>query len=389
MKITFIIASLGSGGAERVLVTLANALCQKHKVQIIKFNTENSFYPLDERVSVQSLAQFKFTNLYHKIMSRFKKFFALKKAMRASNSDIFISFLDSTNIACIGANFGSKTPLIISEHSTQSYLKPKMWRALRRLFYPHCNALSVLSKSDKFYYKKFVKKVKVLFNPCHFNPQTNLQKENVVLFVGRLDTNKNGAMFLRAIANLPQNLQSEYEFIIAGEGEERANLKTLALNLGIKVHFLGKVQDIETLYKKAKILCLCSFIEGLPTVLIESVFFEVVRISTDYVNSARDLIQDGADGFIVPQNDDKAMGEKLKLLMSDEKVREKLAHKASKRCADFDTARIVKKWLALIKEVCENKTDKNMVCKSKQGLAKSKNALNLASKTRHLAKAKR
>lgn len=388
MKITFIIASLGSGGAERVLVTLANALCQKHKVQIIKFSAENSFYPLDERVSVQTLAQFKFTNLYHKIMSRFKKFFALKKAMKASNSDIFISFLDSTNIACIGANFGSKTPLIISEHSTQSYLKPKIWRALRRLFYPHCNALSVLSESDKIYYKKFVKKVKVLFNPCHFSPQKNLQKENVILFIGRLDTNKNGAMFLRAIANLPQNLQSEYEFIIAGEGEERTNLEILALNLGIKVCFLGRVQDIETLYKRAKILCLCSFVEGLPTVLIESVFFEVVRVSTDYVNSARDLIKDGADGFIVPQNDDKAMSERLKRLMSDEKLREKLARKASKRCADFDTAHIVKKWLALIKKV-RKKAGKNGAHKSKQNLAKSKNALNSASKTAHLAKAKR
>lgn len=365
MKITFIIATLGSGGAERVLVTLANALCEKNEIKIIKFDAENSFYPLDERVRVQSLPAFKFTNLYHKIASRIKKFFALKKAMKESRSDIFISFLDSTNIACIGANFGSKIPLIISEHSTQSYLKPKIWRILRRLFYPYCSALSVLSQNDKSYYEKFVPNVKVLLNPCHFAPQAKLQKENVVLFVGRLDANKNAALFLKAVANLPAHLRDEYEFIIAGEGEQRANLEKLALNLNVKANFLGKVAGIETLYKRAKIICLCSFVEGLPTVLIESLFFGVARISTDYVNSARDLIKNGKDGFIVPQNDALAMSEKLALLMSDEKLRSQIADEASKRCADFDTAHIVRQWLALIKKVRErancaqNKTPKS------------------------------
>ena len=152
-----------------------------------------------------------------------------------------------------------------------------------------------------------------------------------------------------------KNLQNEYEFIIAGDGNERKNLEKQAQNLKINVRFLGRVEGIEALYKKAKILCLCSFVEGLPTVLVESLFFEVVRVSTDYVNSAKDLIQDDLDGFIVPKDDDKAMSEKLALLMSDESLRLRLAQRASKRCADFDTTHIVKKWLTLIDEVLEKK----------------------------------
>lgn len=89
--------------------------------------------------------------------------------------------------------------------------------------------------------------------------------------------------------------------------------------------------------------------------LVESLFFEVVRVSTDYVNSAKDLIQDDLDGFIVPKDDDKAMSEKLALLMNDESLRLRLAQRASKRCADFDTTNIVKKWLTLIDEVLEKK----------------------------------
>ena len=144
---------------------------------------------------------------------------------------------------------------------------------------------------------------------------------------------------------------------------------------------MGKVTGVETLYQRAKILCLCSFVEGLPTVLVESLFFEVVRVSTDYVNSAKDLIQDDLDGFIVPKDDDKAMSEKLTLLMSDESLRLRLAQRASKRCADFDTTNIVKKWLTLIDEVLEKKGAKlNLNSNLKPNLKAQNKAQNLGKK---------
>lgn len=48
---------------------------------------------------------------------------------------MFLSLLDTTNIACIFAKIGLKTPLIISEHSNEAYLKSKL-AFLRRLSYP-------------------------------------------------------------------------------------------------------------------------------------------------------------------------------------------------------------------------------------------------------------
>ncbi|TQR33758.1 glycosyltransferase family 4 protein [Campylobacter sp. MIT 99-7217] len=351
MKIAFIIASLGSGGAERVLVSLANELCKEHSIKIIKFDDKPSFYELKSSISLYELPQFCYKNLYHKIMSRFKKYFALRKALKQSKADIFISFLDTTNIACIVAKIGLKSPLIISEHSTQSYLKAKIWRFLRRISYPYCSALTVLSKQDKAYYERFVKRVEILLNPCHFSPSKANKKENLVLFVGRLDSNKNPSMFIRAISLLDENLRVNYSFCIAGDGELRKKLETQALNLGVKIEFLGRVKDMKALYERAKILCLCSFIEGLPTVLIESLFFKIARISTDYINSAKDLIDDEKDGFLVAVDDSQGLAKKLELLMKDENLRQKLAQNALKRCEDFNPEKIKKQWLELIKEL--------------------------------------
>ncbi|HEC1727287.1 TPA: glycosyltransferase [Campylobacter lari] len=352
MKITFIIATLNSGGAERVLVTLANELCKNHEINIIKFHKEDSFYKLDPKIKLFTLEQFDFSTLYNKIASRIKKFKALKQALKDYKSDVFISFLDTTNIACIWANKGLNTPLIISEHSSYTYLKSKIWKFLRRISFPHANALTVLSNDDKKYYENFVKKVINMPNPCHFSPiKENLEKENNVIFVGRLDHNKNASMFLKAIARLDTNLQKQYNFFIAGDGELRQDLEQEAKNLNIKVNFLGKVENMQELYKKAKIICLCSFIEGLPTVLLESLYYQVARISTKYTSGHKDLIDDGKDGFLVDLDDEKALSEKLTLLMQDENLRKTLALNAQQRCKDYKVANVAQKWIDLIKEV--------------------------------------
>ncbi|EAH7597414.1 glycosyltransferase family 4 protein [Campylobacter upsaliensis] len=353
MKITFIIATLNSGGAERVLVTLANALCKEHEVKIIKFHAEDSFYKLEKEVLVKTLPQFSFYNLYHKIASRIKKIVALRKALRENESDVFISFLDTTNIACIVAKMGLKTPLIICEHSNEAYLKSKFWRILRRLSYPYAQILSVLGSSDKAFYEKFVKKVVILNNPCHFslNVKTHFQKENLVLFVGRLDHNKNASMFIKAVALLKENSLLNYRFCIVGDGELRENLENEARNLKAKVEFLGRVEDMALLYERAKVLCLCSFIEGLPTVLIESLYFDVCRISSAYYNGARDLIDDEKDGLLVSQNDEKALALALERVLNDENLREKLVENARKRQKDYELSHIKKQWLDLIREL--------------------------------------
>ncbi|ENO7736869.1 glycosyltransferase [Campylobacter upsaliensis] len=353
MKITFIIATLNSGGAERVLVTLANALCKEHEVKIIKFHAEDSFYKLEKEVLVKTLPQFSFYNLYHKIASRIKKIVALRKALGENQSDIFISFLDTTNIACIVAKIGLKTPLVICEHSNETYLKSKFWRILRRLTYPYAQLLSVLGSSDKAFYEKFVKKVVILNNPCHFsfNVKTHFQKENLVLFVGRLDRNKNASMFIKAVATLRADLLTQYRFCIVGDGELRKNLENEARNLRARVEFLGKVEDMAGLYERAKVLCLCSFVEGLPTVLIEALYFDVCRISSDYHNGARDLIESEKDGLIVPLNDEKALALALERVLSDEELRKNLVENARKRQKDYELSHIKKQWLDLIREL--------------------------------------
>ena len=156
------ISTLGFGGAERVLSVLANNLSSKHEITIFKFDSKAPFYEIDEQVRVVSLS-LQNSGILGNPKRVISKIFVLRKIFKSGEFDLIISFMDSTNLLCLMANLGLKQRLIISEHSEHSFLSLK-WRVAKRLLYPFCDALSLLSKNDYEYYK-YVKNRAVIYNP--------------------------------------------------------------------------------------------------------------------------------------------------------------------------------------------------------------------------------
>jgi len=177
----------------------------------------------------------------------------------------------------------------------------------------------------------------------------------LVILVARLHPVKNISMFLRAVALLDDDLKHSYRFCVLGEGELKEHLAQEARDLDVRIEFLGAVKNPEDYYKQAKIICLCSQVEGMPNVLIESLFFEVARISTKSSGGTISLIEDGVDGFLVEKNDAHVMSEKMALLMRDEDLRLRIVEQANKKRELFDVKNIAKKWVDLIHKVREER----------------------------------
>ena len=257
-----------------------------------------------------------------------------------------ISFLDAVNTLVLFSSAGLKTPIIISEHT--NYLAPKraIFKVLRRISYPFANALSVLSDEDLSYYSKFCKNVMKIYNPLFEEVRSEgFSKENLIIFVGRLNKIKNCEMFVRVAASLKQ---SGYKFAVAGDGGERSNLKNLAKNLGADVQFLGNVSDIASLYKRAKVLLSCSNFEGLGNTLIEAINYDCVRVATR-TSGAKELIKDGFDGLLCEINDADQMSEKLANLIQNEAKMGEFVKNARARLDEFSVEQIYKKWLELLR----------------------------------------
>lgn len=332
MKLLFVITSLENGGAERVCASLANYFSKENEVEILYFSGE-IFYEISPRVKLN-----KFTR-----NSRIPRLAAKLLAIRghAKDADCVISFMDSTNILSIIATAFLGRKLIISEHSAHDFVGLK-WRVLRRIFYPFATALTVLSRSD-FNYYSFVKNKAIIYNPSIFKPSFGGQKEKLIIFVGRLEHVKGCDIFLRALALLRLD---DFKVLVLGGGSQKQSLQNLSAKLGLKnLEFLGSVSDIQNYYKKAKIIVSSSRFEGLGNALIESAFFDCIRVATPTAG-ALELLEDGKNGFISSDFSEQALAKAiLKAINADESVLENTRAESEK----FRLENIAAKWWELIK----------------------------------------
>ena len=332
MKLLFVITSLENGGAERVCASLANYFSTEHEVEILYFSGE-IFYQINSKVKLN-----KFTR-NSRIPRLAAKLLAIRK--RAKDADCVISFMDSTNILSIIATAFLGRKLIISEHSAYDFVGLK-WRVLRRIFYPFASALTVLNKSD-FNYYSFVKNKAIIYNPSIFKPSFGGQKEKLIIFVGRLEYVKGCDIFLRALALLKLD---DFKLLVLGDGSQKKSLQNLGTGLGLKnLEFLGSVSDIQNYYKKAKIIVSSSRFEGLGNALIESAFFDCIRVATPTAG-ALELLEDGKNGFISSDFSEQALAKAiLKALSADESVLENTRAESEK----FSLENIAAQWWELIK----------------------------------------
>lgn len=338
MKICFVISNLRGGGAERVISVLSSHFADFYDTSLMYFEHEKPFYELNPKINLISLKTPK-----NRILKILYKIFKIRKI--STKHDIIISFMDTTNILVLFSCAFLGKKIFISEHSSYDAIGFKLG-LLRRIFYPFSNGLSVLSKQD-FKYFNFVKNKAIIYNPFafykEFSEQENFNKENLIIFVGRLEDIKGCDIFLNAlkIADL-----KDFIVEILGDGSKKNELESLAKNLNINVKFLGSIKEIQNFYKRAKIIVSSSKSEGLPNVLIESIFYKCLRVATP-TNGAKELINDGVDGFL---SKDFSPNELAKSIQKAINCDEKISQNAYKNIANFKLENIYQKWLDLIKK---------------------------------------
>lgn len=338
MKICFVISNLRGGGAERVISVLSSHFADFYDTSLVYFEQEKPFYELNPKINLISLKTPK-----NRILKILYKIFKIRKI--SAKHDIIISFMDTTNILVLFSCAFLGKKIFISEHSSYDAIGFKLG-LLRRIFYPFSDGLSVLSKQD-FEYFKFVKNKAIIYNPFafykEFSEQENFNKENLIIFVGRLEDIKGCDIFLNAlkIADL-----KDFRVEILGDGSKKNELESLAKSLNVNVKFLGSIKDIQNFYKRAKIIVSSSKSEGLPNVLIESIFYKCLRVATP-TNGAKELINDGVDGFL---SKDFSPNELAKSIQKAINCDEKISQNAYKNIANFNLENIYQKWLDLIKK---------------------------------------
>ncbi len=162
-------------------------------------------------------------------------------------------------------------------------------------------------------------------------------EENVLVFVGRLHSDKGLDVLFEALCRLHQ-AGAACRCLVVGHGPMRGELSALVGEAGLssKVMFVGFQDDVRPYLAAADIFVLPSRSEGLPFALLEAMSSGLACIATD-VGGVREVISDGEDGLIVPPESPVALGEAVGRLLSDASLRSTIGKRARARTqSEFD-----------------------------------------------------
>lgn len=241
----------------------------------------------------------------------------------------------------------------------------KKWQAFKRSLrlrknYKYSDKYVLLSErftSDFYELTKLKDEGKVLGinNPAFFDSwieENALEnKENVVLFVGRFGQEKRINLILFSWHLLPQELKKNWKLVLCGDGVLWQEMIDYAKSLNLEnIEFLGQCNPAES-YKKAKIFLMTSLFEGFCMTLVECQQFGCIPIVMDSFRALHDIVIDGQNGFITPNNEIEVFTEKLKGIMENNTKLHEMAKNAISYSKRFDVENIIAQWENLFKEM--------------------------------------
>jgi len=154
------------------------------------------------------------------------------------------------------------------------------------------------------------------------------EKTPILLYVGQIKKVK-GLQNLIGAANA-LNEESDYisKILIVGDitnpKDEKfyRELQEMSKEKGLDVGFLGWIphEELPEIYKKADIFVLPSYTEALGMVIMEAMAVGLPVIATQ-TSGAKDLVEDGKTGFLVPIGNVVTLKEKIKVLLENSELR--------------------------------------------------------------------
>jgi glycosyltransferase involved in cell wall biosynthesis len=170
--------------------------------------------------------------------------------------------------------------------------------------------------------------------------------------IGALVTNKDVDMVLQSLSYVLQVI-GDAVLVIVGDGPERPQLECRAAELGIAKHvvFLGAQTAIEEIIAAFDLYVSGSLVEGLPTVLLESIAAGVPVITTD-ISGNNEVIENGVTGRLIPTKAPKLMADAVVEALSNADHTQKMAQAALLDIrARFDIRSIAAQYTRLFQEL--------------------------------------
>lgn len=163
----------------------------------------------------------------------------------------------------------------------------------------------------------------------------------IALCVAEMIPRKNHLQLLAAWRIVTREVP-EAHLLLAGDGELRPRLESLASKMGLSgsVHFLGYRSDIPDLVANSNVVVLTSKHEGLPRCIMEAMAAGKPVVATD-VRGSRELIRDGVNGLLVPLGDPESLAKALIRLLIDKDLGQRMGTAGHKMIQEYSLDKVL------------------------------------------------
>lgn len=364
-NIFFVITSLEGGGAEKFTITLLkNFNHLYYNLFLIVFNNNG---PYKESIpDYVQIIDFKKTSRY----KFFNIIFKLSKLIDFYKPDTIFSILEYTNLVVYCAKLFTKFKpknIIFTVHAFLSlFIKNQKFGFLKNIIYKlilkKCNTLIVPSNGVKIdlinNYNISNNQIKIIHNAIDITEITKLSEEDLplkylkskpyIIAVGRLHKEKDYPTLIKAFSIISDSICEN--LLILGTGEDHNSIKQIIfdLNLENRIELVGFQINPYKFIKHASALVLSSKYESFGIVITEAMALGVPVVSTDCPSGPKEIINDGAYGLLTIVSNPDDLAQKIKLLLTDQKLKENIIKNSHTRVMDFDIDSIVKQYENLI-----------------------------------------
>ncbi len=370
----------GGGGVERVTTCLANDFVrQGHICSLVSFEERDGDFSetLDKSVKLFKLRYptFSLENIRQ-----------LRKIVKEQNIDIIINqwaipfyVAILLKLACKGngtriisvhhnrpdTNQTLTTLSSIMENGSRSLTTSAKYHIIKlisqvslRITYELSDYFVVLSKAYIKTLKEFIRvkdkrnKIRHIYNPLTIQaPQQPTCKENIVLYVGRIEYTPKKTFRVVDIWRKIEPEHPNWKLCILGDGPDAEGLQQRIAESGTQnIQFMGFKNPIEW-YQRSKMLLLVSDYDGFGLVIVEAMSYDVVPIVFNSYPTAAEIIDNGINGVLTPTpyNIDD-MVNSLSKLMSDDNLLSQMSQQAKEKSKIFSRSAIVNEWKKIILE---------------------------------------
>jgi len=256
--------------------------------------------------------------------------------------------------------------------------KRRLASRLAKLFLALSDAVMYSCTGNKAYWKELdVPKEKMFFIPCavdndffrhqqeHYLPQREKIRRDlgidpddfVILFSARFTARKRPLDLINAVARINHK---KIVLFFVGEGPERENMERMVEQNSLRAVFTGFVnqRELPRYYTLADVFAIVSSYDASPKALNEAMNFAIPVISSECVGTARDLVHEGVNGFVVKVGDRGAIARVIDLLNRKKELARKMGYKSANIVSSWSLENDVKGVLEAVRYVLNSKDKK-------------------------------